>query len=54
MPRLRRGESRLNLDEGDGGAIERHDVDLAMAAAVVAGEDREAETFQVGDRKVLA
>jgi hypothetical protein len=51
---LRARPSRLDLDEGDRGSVERDDVDLALAGAVVAVEDREAQGFQVGDSKVLA
>lgn len=46
--------ARLDLYERDHGSVERDDVDLTMAGAAVAVEDREAEAFQVGDGKVLA
>jgi hypothetical protein len=46
--------ARLNLDERNRGAVGRDNVDLAIAGAVVAVEDREAEAFQVGDGKALA
>lgn len=46
--------ARLHLDERDHGAVACDQVDLAVAGAKVAVEDREAEALQVGGGQVFA
>jgi hypothetical protein len=48
------GSPRLDLDEDQGAAIEDDEVDLAVARAVVARDERVAKALEVGEREVFA
>ena len=55
LPRLARaGAARLDLDEDERLAVEGDEVELAEARPVVAGEDLEAEAFEVLGGELLA
>jgi len=57
LPRAATGAARpprLDLDEHERGAVVDDQVDLAPPGPVVAGDELEAEPFEVGEREVLA